>query len=54
MDREHKFGEFFDNIPLAKLMRLVHDIIKDGDTESLIRKYLKEGTMTPSGYERLV
>jgi len=32
-------------------MSLVHDIIKDGDTESLIRKYLKAGVMTPHGYE---
>ena len=34
-----------------KLMSLVHDIINDGDTESLIRKYLKAGGMTPQGYE---
>ena len=32
-------------------MSLVHDIINDGDTESLIRKYLKAGVMTPQGYE---
>ena len=32
-------------------MSRVHDIIKDGDTESLIRKYLKAGAMTPQGYE---
>lgn len=30
---------------------LVHNMIKDGDTESLIRKYLKAGAMTPKGYE---
>ena len=32
-------------------MSLVHGIINDGDTESLIRKYLKAGVMTPQGYE---
>ena len=32
-------------------MSLVHNIINDGDTESLIRKYLKAGVMTPEGYE---
>ena len=32
-------------------MSLVHDIINDGDTESLIRKYLKAGVMTTQGYE---
>ena len=32
-------------------MSRVHDIIKDGDTESLIRKYLKAGVMTEQGYE---
>ena len=42
---------FFDNVPQDRLMSRVHDIIKDGDTESLIRKYLKAGVMTPQGYE---
>lgn len=32
-------------------MSLVHKIINDGDTESLIRKYLKAGVMTPQDYE---
>ena len=43
--------KFFDNVPQDKLMSLVHDIINDGDTESLIRKYLKAGVMTPQGCE---
>ena len=43
--------KFFDNVPQDKLMSLVHDIINDGDTESLIRKYLKAGVMTPQGYK---
>ena len=47
MDIDEKF---FDNVPQDKLMSLVHDIINDGDTESLIRKYLKAGVMT-QGYE---
>ena len=43
--------KFFDNVPQDRLMSLVHDIIKDGATESLIRKYLKAGVMTQQGYE---
>jgi group II intron reverse transcriptase/maturase len=43
--------KFFDNVPQDRLMSLVHDIVKDGDTESLIRKYLKAGVMTRQGYE---
>jgi group II intron reverse transcriptase/maturase len=43
--------KFFDNVPQDRLMSLVHDIINDGDTESLIRKYLQAGVMTPKGYE---
>lgn len=35
--------KFFDNVPQDKLMSLVGRVIKDGDTESLIRKYLKDG-----------
>jgi group II intron reverse transcriptase/maturase len=44
--------KFFDNVPQDKLMSLVHDIINDGDTESLIRKYLKAGVMIQGRYER--
>ena len=43
--------KFFDNVPQDRLMSLVHNIINDGDTESLIRKYLKAGVMTRAGYE---
>ena len=32
-------------------MRLVHGTVNDGDTESLIRKYLKASVMTAQGYE---
>ena len=44
--------KFFDNVPQDKLMSLVHNIINDGDTESLIRKYLKAGVMVQGKYER--
>lgn len=43
--------KFFDNVPQDKLMSLVHNIINDGDTESLIRKYLKAGVMINDRYE---
>ena len=44
--------KFFDNVPQDRLMSLVHNIIQDGDTESLIRKYLKAGVMTQGRYEK--
>ncbi len=44
--------KFFDNVPQDKLMSLVHNIINDGDTESLIRKYLKAGVMVEGRYEK--
>ena len=44
--------KFFDQVPQDKLMSLVHNIIKDGDTESLIRKYLKAGVMIQGRYEK--
>ena len=43
--------KFFDNVPQDKLMYLVHGIIDDGDTESLIHKYLKAGVMVQGKYE---
>lgn len=43
--------KFFDNVPQDKLMYLVHKIINDGDTESLIYKYLKAGVMVQGRYE---
>ena len=43
--------KFFDNVPQDKLMYLVHGIIDDGDTESLIHKYLKAGVMVRGRYE---
>ena len=44
--------KFFDNVPHDKLMSYVHEIINDGDTESLIFKYLKSGVMINGKYEK--
>ena len=35
--------KFFDNVPQDLLMSRVHELIHDGDVESLIRKYLQVG-----------
>ena len=43
--------KFFDNVPQDKLMSYVGRVIHDGDTESLIRKYLKAGVMNKGTYE---
>ena len=43
--------KFFDNVPQDKLMSDVGRVIHDGDTESLIRKYLKAGVMVNGRYE---
>lgn len=43
--------KFFDNVNQDKLMTLVHKIINDPDTESLIAKYLKAGVMVRGKYE---
>lgn len=44
--------KFFDNVPHDKLMSYVHEIIKDGDVESLIFKYLKAGVMVNGRHEK--
>lgn len=46
--------KFFDNVNQDKLMTLVHKIIDDPDTESLIAKYLKAGVMVKGKYESTV
>lgn len=43
--------KFFDNVLQDKLMTLVHNLINDPDTESLIRKYLNAGVMIKGKYE---
>ena len=37
--------KFFDNVPHDRLMSYVHNIISDGDVESLIYKFLKADVM---------
>ncbi|WP_370453853.1 reverse transcriptase domain-containing protein [Proteiniphilum sp. X52] len=37
--------KYFDNVPQDKLMSYVGRVIRDPDTESLIRKCLKSGVM---------
>lgn len=44
--------KFFDNVPHDKLMSLVHKLINDPDTESLIRKYLNAGVMIKGEYAK--
>lgn len=44
--------KFFDNVPKDKLMSYLHRIINDGDTESLIRKFLKAGVMVNGTIEK--
>lgn len=43
--------KFFDNVPQDRLMSLVGRVIRDGDTESLIRKFLKAGVMVGESLE---
>lgn len=43
--------KFFDNVNQDKLMSLVHKIINDPDTESLIARYLNAGVMVKGKYE---
>ena len=42
--------KFFDSVPQDKLMSYVGRVIRDPDTESLIRKYLKSGVMENGMY----
>lgn len=43
--------KFFDNVPYDKLISYVHNIVNDGDVESLVRKYLQAGVMSKGQYE---
>ena len=43
--------KFFDNVPQDKIMNYVGRVVHEGDTESLIRKYLKAGVMNKGRYE---
>ncbi len=42
--------KFFDTVPQDKLMSLIHNLINDPDTESLIRKFLQAGIMDKGQY----
>ncbi len=44
-------SKFFDNVNQDILMILVHKVIKDPDTESLIRRFLQSGVMVEGVYE---
>src|SRR5699024_7800291 len=37
--------QFINEVPQDLLMRLTHNMINEGDTESIIRKYLQAGVM---------
>ena len=43
--------KFFDNVPHDKLLRLVSDVVKDGNVVSLVNKFLKAGVMVESEFE---
>lgn len=43
--------KFFDNVPHDRLLRLVRDVVKDGNVVSLVDKFLKAGVMVNSKYE---
>jgi len=43
--------KFFDNVPHDKLLRLVSDVVKDGNVVSLVNKFLKAGVMVKGNYE---
>lgn len=44
--------KFFDNVPHDRLLRLVSDVIKDGNVVSLVNKFLKAGVMIQDKYEK--
>ena len=44
-------SKFFDNVNQDILMILVHKVIKDPDTESLIRKFLQSGVLVEGTFE---
>lgn len=43
--------KFFDNVPQDRLLRLVSDVVKDGNVVSLVNKFLKAGVMINGKYE---
>lgn len=43
--------KFFDNVPHDRLLRLVSDVVKDGNVISLVNKFLKAGVMIKGNCE---
>ena len=43
--------KFFDNVPHDRLLRMVSDVVKDGNVISLVNKFLKAGVMIQGNYE---
>ena len=43
--------KFFDNVPHDRLLRLVSDVVKDGNVVSLVNKFLKAGVMVNGNLE---
>ena len=46
--------KFFDNVPHDRLLRMVSDVVKDGNVVSLVYKFLKAGVMIQGNYENTV
>ena len=46
--------KFFDNVPHDRLLRMVSDVVKDGNVVSLVNKFLKAGVMIQGNYEDTV
>lgn len=45
-------SKFFDNVNQDILMILIHNVIKDPDTESLIRRFLQGGVLVEGTFEK--
>lgn len=43
--------KFFDNVPHDRLLRMVSDVVKDGNVVSLVNKFLKAGVMVGKALE---
>mgnify|MGYP002731996902 FL=1 len=43
--------KFFNNVPHDKLLRLVSDVVKDGNVVSLVNKFLKAGVLVENEFE---
>ena len=46
--------KFFENVPHDRLLRMVSDVVKDGNVVSLVNKFLKAGVMIQGNYEDTV